>query len=162
MSYSSAQTWARRIRAGFDDDIRVSDAERAEVADRLGKHYGDGRLDKEEFDERVARAMTAKTRADLNGLFADLPDLGDPASGGGSGPRGRGGVARPAYGQRVGRRSRGRSHPVLALVLLVVVTALAWNAFVHFYFVPWFLITALVIAVVFASRAAHRGRRYYR
>jgi len=61
-----------------DPNVRVSHAERTEVADRLSKHYGDGRLDEEEFNERLDRAMKAKTRADLNGLFDDLPDSDEP------------------------------------------------------------------------------------
>jgi Domain of unknown function (DUF1707) len=62
-----------------DPNIRVSHAERTEVADRLSKHYGDGRLDEEEFNERLDQAMKAKTRADLNGLFDDLPDSEAPS-----------------------------------------------------------------------------------
>src|SRR6516164_11247054 len=61
-------------------NIRVSHAERTEVADRLSKHYGDGRLDEEEFNERLDRAMKAKTRGDLNGLFDDLPGEEPPRS----------------------------------------------------------------------------------
>src|SRR6201987_4332614 len=61
-----------------DPNIRISHAERTEVADRLSKHYGDGRLDEEEFNERLDRAMKAKTRADLDGLFDDLPGPDDP------------------------------------------------------------------------------------
>jgi hypothetical protein len=61
-----------------DPNIRLSHAERTEVADRLSKHYGDGRLDEEEFNERLDRAMKAKTCADLDGLFDDLPDSGEP------------------------------------------------------------------------------------
>src|ERR1700758_1802022 len=114
MSPSSGQAWTRRIRTGYYDEIRVSDAERAEVADLLGRHYSDGRLDKQEFDERVARAMSAKTRGDLDGLFDDLPDpdsaagaagtAGHDRSGGPGGLPGRTG----SYG--VGRRHRG-AHP---------------------------------------------------
>jgi hypothetical protein len=62
-----------------DPNMRVSHAERTEVADRLSKHYGDGRLDEDEFNERLDRAMKAKTRGDLDGLFDDLPDAGQPA-----------------------------------------------------------------------------------
>lgn len=58
-----------------DPNMRLSNAERTEVADRLSKHYGDGRLDEEEFNERLDRAMKAKTRADLDGMFDDLPGL---------------------------------------------------------------------------------------
>ena len=60
-----------------DPNMRLSNAERTEVADRLSKHYGDGRLDEEEFNERLDRAMKAKTRADLDGMFDDLPGLED-------------------------------------------------------------------------------------
>jgi len=62
-------------RAGWPNGaLRVSDADRAEVADLLAKHYSDGRLDQAEFDQRLDQAMRAKTQADLVGLLADLPD----------------------------------------------------------------------------------------
>src|SRR6266704_2823881 len=75
--WMSGQSWtggyhARRS-GPANPDIRVSDAERTEVADRLSKHYGDGRLDQSEFNERMERAMSAKTQGDFAGLFADLP-----------------------------------------------------------------------------------------
>jgi hypothetical protein len=54
--------------------MRVSDADRATVADRLARHFGDGRLDKAEFDNRLDQALRAKTRADLIALLSDLPD----------------------------------------------------------------------------------------
>ncbi len=57
-------------------DMRVGDAERAEIADRLARHFSDGRLDEAEFGERLDRAMRAKTMADLSGLLSDLP--GEP------------------------------------------------------------------------------------
>jgi len=68
-------------------DMRVSDAERSEVADRLSEHFSSGRLDQAEFDERLEKAMHAKTRADLDGLFDDLPDLSPPAPTGPPPPR---------------------------------------------------------------------------
>jgi DNA-binding transcriptional regulator YhcF (GntR family) len=82
-----------------DQHLRVSDAEREAVAGRLAEHFAAGRLDQAEFDDRVGRAMSAKTRGDLSGLFADLSETGAPAvpappgGGGGSsegGPRGPG------------------------------------------------------------------------
>jgi hypothetical protein len=56
-------------------DYRVSDAERNALADLLSKHYGDGRLDDEEFKARMDRTMSAKTQSDLAGLTTDLPRL---------------------------------------------------------------------------------------
>jgi lipopolysaccharide export LptBFGC system permease protein LptF len=58
-----------------DPSIRASDAERAEVADNLSRHFADGRLDQPEFKTRLDRAMEATTRGDLGGLFDDLPRL---------------------------------------------------------------------------------------
>ncbi|HUB39561.1 MAG TPA: DUF1707 domain-containing protein [Streptosporangiaceae bacterium] len=69
------QTGPALRRAGWADaQIRVSDAERMAIADRLAKHFVDGRLSETEFDERLDRAMRATTMADLTGLLSDLPD----------------------------------------------------------------------------------------
>jgi len=54
--------------------MRVGDAERSAIADRLAHHFSEGRLDRAEFNERLDRAMQAKTMADLTGLLADLPE----------------------------------------------------------------------------------------
>jgi hypothetical protein len=54
-------------------DLRVSDAERDAVVTELGEHFGQGRLDQAEFDERVSKALSARTGRDLGGLLADLP-----------------------------------------------------------------------------------------
>src|SRR5271170_5302684 len=77
-----------------DQHLRVSDAEREAAAGRLAEHFAAGRLDQAEFDDRVRRALNAKTRADLRGLFADLSETGVPAvpelPRGGAGPPGDG------------------------------------------------------------------------
>ncbi len=74
-----------------DANVRIGDAERTEVADRLAKHFGDGRLDDTEFSDRLDRAMRAKTMAELTELLADLPETEPfPAPpGGGAGRGGR-------------------------------------------------------------------------
>lgn len=65
-------------RAGWPgSQMRVGDAERSAIADRLAKHFSDGRLDEAEFNDRLDRAMRAKTMADLTGLLSDLPDADD-------------------------------------------------------------------------------------
>src|SRR6202034_2618531 len=75
--------------------IRASDADRNAVAEQLGVHYADGRLDQAEFDERISRTMAAKTRGDLSGLFDDLPDPGSAGAPGTSGPGGPAPYVRP-------------------------------------------------------------------
>ena len=53
--------------------LRVSDADRDAVVTELGEHFGQGRLDQAEFDERLTQALAARTEGDLDGLLADLP-----------------------------------------------------------------------------------------
>ena len=52
---------------------RIGDAERDVATARLSDHFAAGRLDHEEYDERLDAIWTARTRADLAVLFNDLP-----------------------------------------------------------------------------------------
>ena len=54
----------------------ASNAERDEVVEHLRRHAGEGRLDVDELEERVERALAARTRAELEPLLADLPRKG--------------------------------------------------------------------------------------
>jgi hypothetical protein len=54
-------------------ELRIGDAEREAAIAALGEHYAAGRLTKEEYDERAARAWAARTGSALWPLFADLP-----------------------------------------------------------------------------------------
>ena len=56
-----------------DRSLRVSDAERDEVATLLRDAAAEGRLTPDELDERVEKALLARTGADLDALLADLP-----------------------------------------------------------------------------------------
>jgi Domain of unknown function (DUF1707) len=151
MSPSSTQQWTRRIRYA-DQNIRVSDADRNAVAEQLGVHYADGRLDQAEFDERISRTMAAKTRGDLAGLFDDLPDPGPAGAPGAAGP---GGPTAPYI------RPRHRGGAFRAIILLAIVIALcsvAWHAMNAFFFfnIPWFPIIVIVALALFLTR--HRRR----
>ncbi len=53
--------------------LRIGTAEREAAGQALDAHLQAGRLDAEEYGERYARAMSARTREDLRPLFADLP-----------------------------------------------------------------------------------------
>lgn len=133
------------------DHLRVSDAERQAVADRLAQHYGEGRLDQVELDERIGRAMGAKTRADLNGLFDDLPDPDGAVS---SGPAGA-----PGRPDRRARREmrRGRLLPIVVVVVIALIAAQAIHALLWIT-VPWLLLGAVaVIALAATGHLGHRG-----
>jgi hypothetical protein len=154
MSSSSAQQqWSRRVRYS-DQHIRVSDAERNTVAEILGQHYADGRLDQAEFDDRVGRTMAAKTRGDLAGLFDDLPDLNGASAPGPGGPKSSG----PPLPYAPRRRGRFGLLRAIALVALVIIlTNVAWHAFTSLFFVGpvlWGLCLAAIILLV--VKGTHR------
>jgi len=146
----STSTWSRGLFGADDQNMRVSDAERQGVADRLAAHYADGRLDQGEFDERSGRAMSAKTRADLNGLLNDLPE---PHGSLGTGPSGAPGI--PATGAMVSRHSHG--HPLLAVaVVAIVIIAVAQSA--------WFIASWLwvaIIALIVLAATGHLGHHHH-
>lgn len=58
---------------------RIGDAERDQAVQELQAHHAAGRLDLAEFDERMQRALQARTLADLAPLFTDLPRPDVPA-----------------------------------------------------------------------------------
>ncbi len=91
-------------------DPRIGDVEREAATTRLGDHYAAGRLDHEEYDERLDAVWSARTRADLDQLFWDLPQTPPPVV-----------AARPAPAVR-----RGMSPfvPMLVIAVLVAVAAL--------------------------------------
>ena len=54
-------------------ELRIGDRDRESAVAALGEHFAQGRLTKDEYDERSDAAWTARTAADLRPLFADLP-----------------------------------------------------------------------------------------
>ncbi len=54
------------------DTMRASDADRNLVADLLTAAYSEGRITRDELDERLTAAMSARTFADLAPVTADL------------------------------------------------------------------------------------------
>jgi hypothetical protein len=159
MSAPRSSAWilaANRRRAGYAD-LRISDAERAEVADLLSKHYGDGRLDQAEFNQRLDQAMRAKTYRDLTGLLADLPPTDTDGEGGGPGGTGLGG-AEVAGRPRPGRRS----HPILILAAAIAIAiilghalTIAWTPWA-WSFSPLGWIALAVLAVALLNRRKKR------
>jgi Domain of unknown function (DUF1707) len=144
-----------RFRYGYTDQhIRVSDAERTEVADRLAAHFAEGRLNQAEFDERVAQAMNATTRGDLRGLFDDLPEPG-PAGTPGRPGRGQHSPAHPV---------RHYGNPFSLVLLVVVITAVgtAGEAASREGWLPgvktWLTIGVITAIVVYAAGMLSRSR----
>jgi hypothetical protein len=134
--WDPAYPMGRRPGMSNDASLRASDAERNEVADRLSRHFADGRLDQVEFKTRLDTAMSATTRGDLDGLFDDLPRL--------------------AVEQAPPPRRRRRVLPVMAMFVLLVAAAGFTASTWPFFHVPWILV--LIVALIFWHRV---GRRHY-
>jgi len=61
--------------------VRASDADRDQVANVLSTAFAEGRLSRDEHDERMDSLLRAKTFDDLVGLTRDLVVAGKPAAG---------------------------------------------------------------------------------
>jgi hypothetical protein len=58
--------------------MRAGDKDRQRVVEQLGKHFGEGRLTVEEFDQRVVRAHASVYLDELPALTIDLPRDPEP------------------------------------------------------------------------------------
>ncbi len=105
----------------MDDRIRTSDADRERVTARLRDHFAEGRLTRDELDERITAALSAKTFGELRRVLTDLPEPGGTLTA----PRPSPGQSWPVLGgprpNLVAFRRRPRLLPVVALALLVFV-----------------------------------------
>ena len=63
--WDPAYPMGRREAQLADASLRASDDERNAVADKLSRHYAEGRLDETEFKSRLDTAMSATTRGCL-------------------------------------------------------------------------------------------------
>jgi hypothetical protein len=104
--------------------MRAGDKDRQRVVELLGKHFGEGRLTVEEFDERVISAQAAVFLDEFPALTADLPS--EPAP-------------RP-------RPQRRPTVPPVVVLLLVVFLAWSLTAAVVYGTPP---ILALILLFIF-------------
>jgi hypothetical protein len=70
----------RRSGVGRAAGLRAGDRDRDAVAAALREHHLAGRLDGDEFQERLERCLSAKTYGELDALVADLPLEEPPAA----------------------------------------------------------------------------------
>lgn len=119
-----------------EEHLRIGDAEREVAAAALGEHYAQGRITADEHTERLDQVWAARTRAELQPVFRDLPDPSRRTPS----PVTRSGRAR---GPR--RDLPGPLFVVLAvLIVLTLVTHLP------------FVVAGVLVAVLVVSRRRHR------
>jgi Domain of unknown function (DUF1707) len=117
--------------------LRVGDSEREAAISLLATHFADGRLTQLEHEERMALALNARTGADLNMLFADLPRVGPPTA--------------AAF-----RRPSRRFAPLRAVQPLIGAAMVLVGVFVVLHLLP---VIALVVVVFVVSRSLFGSRR---
>jgi Domain of unknown function (DUF1707) len=66
------------LRQQDDGGLRAGDRDRGKAADILREQHVAGRLETDEFQERLDRCYAAKTYAELDELLADLPRQEQP------------------------------------------------------------------------------------
>ena len=137
-------------------NLRASDQDRDQIAERLRRAAAEGRIHAHELEERLARALRARTYGELDAVVADLPR--DPVA-----KRGRSDLTR-------------RVHPAVAIAIAIPVAALAIAvvavavAFVVTGFFAFWMIWMVIGWFMFGGRHRrhhHRhqhwtdGRRHY-
>ena len=121
--------------------LRLSDADRDRAVAELSEHFQAGRLAADELDDRVGRALQARTAADLAPLFADLPGKRPAATGPGTHP---------------GSPAPFRSAPVPAVpIAIIVVIALGGFLSGH----PALIVLVPVLVLLIVRRLAGRPDR---
>jgi DUF1707 SHOCT-like domain len=138
-----------------DPNLRASDADRERTVSLLREHHAEGRLDVEEFHERLNAAYASKTIGDLNALLADLPAIDlyrlpsaglKPAPVGSWAPGRRPGGAVARQAGQVAAWAAVTS--VLAVAWLIISVAagggIAWLVWFLVIAVPWTIVTIIL------------------
>ena len=113
----------------------------------LGDHFAAGRLNTEEFEERVDKAITARFNDDLEPLFIDLPRMPEPAV--------------------EARSNRAEAHlawsPMVWLAPLLVVCAVVTAVILSAPWLVWMFLWVFLITRLFRHRRGYFGqpRRYH-
>ncbi len=134
--------------------LRASDLDRNVALDALSAAYADGRLDREEYDERAAAVQSTKTLGDLLRYLTDLaPD---------SGPAGLV-AATPAMIQRRAEqaylrvRQRALSSFLIPSIICWVIWATSFDAAGSTLDFPWPIFVMLGTGVRLMSVIINRG-----
>jgi Domain of unknown function (DUF1707) len=161
----------------MNTELRVGDAERDEVTAALHEHFAQGRLTRDELDERLTATLSAKTVGDLRAVTRDLPGASPERASAlawrrdpwepGAAHWGRGPLAPagrpwpwPAWGPPHGRGPRPgwgppgrRPFGPLPLVALAVAAFTGWWMIFPVLFCVWF---AAAFTVLRYTRRRHR------
>ncbi|MGV9662185.1 DUF1707 SHOCT-like domain-containing protein [Nocardia niigatensis] len=152
--WSMWQRPTERIDMDITTGTRASDAERAQIADLLGRHLADGRLDLAEYNERLTQVYSTATREHLHLVLQDLPDLPETAA------------AQTISGTRfpIWQRIEGSAWLGVSLLCLVIWAAISLTAGEFTYpwpiwvIAPWGAVLVFRVVMGWESAAWNRYR----
>lgn len=162
------------MKAGaMNENMRISDADRDHVVERLREHYADGRLTSDELDERITATLSAKTYGDLRPVLADLPEpqpvgapgphgaVGAPGAAGPFGAQGWQSQPWSTGGRPMMAYRRGPRILPLLLIAFAVTLLLPGGGLVFFLLLKMILAFWLVMCImgIFAARRFRRQAR---
>jgi hypothetical protein len=100
--------------------MRISDSERQRAVDELRRHCAAGRIDVDEYAERIEKVMSAATFEDLDSVLHDLPMLriADPTK---PGERGSSGSLFADRALGAGARSAGERRLAATATALITI-----------------------------------------
>ena len=133
--------------------LRIGDAERTAALNALGEHMAAGRLDLAEYESRSGVVAAARTTADLQGLFDDLPAPHPPIAG--LQPRPAAAVPPPAPGQRTRGQAIAAGVAGSAGVIAVIAFFLLHNVWDQ----AWLVFLLIPVVAGIAGSIANQGRR---
>jgi len=136
--------------------VRIGTSERDAAITALGEHMRAGRLDPDEYGDRVARASTARYEAELAPLFTDLPMLSGGA--GTTTSSQHGGFGRPGTppSHRLGAAAFAAAPFVALITFFVLVAVGVSDAWLVFLLIP---MTATLATGGRRRRPGNRARR---
>src|SRR5258708_33594977 len=132
-------------------DLRIGDADREAGGATLREEYAEGRLSREEFNQRLDAVFASTTQSQLNHITQDLPHVAAPApslpvTAGASRERGR--------REYQSGRSRGR----LGLFPVIIAALATWLLIfdMHLRMFPWPGKLAIFLAILAGVRGLLR------
>jgi hypothetical protein len=138
--------------------LRIGTAERESATTALGEHLAAGRLDVDEYGDRVGSAHAARTFAELDALFIDLPaphpkpvDVEPTFAAAG----------RPPFGERRGGYPRWMPASVgvrVAILLIVLAAAPIWLPILVLVGVLYFVVVPMLVQGRVQGRGGYRRR----
>ncbi|WP_040811024.1 DUF1707 SHOCT-like domain-containing protein [Nocardia concava] len=135
---------------------RASDTERAHIADLLGRHLAEGRLDLAEYNDRLTQVYATTTREDLQLVLQDLPKLSKAVA-----PQSVSRTRFPIWQQIEGSAWLGVS---LLCLFIWAAISLAATEFTYFWpvwvIVPWGAVLAFRAVMGWESSAWNRSRTH--